>query len=602
MAIGSHPKEGCWYFAMEFKVMKRTLAVLSALLAMPYVVYGQDSINPFGCEGRAQEAGRKLSLKEIPAQADALAQRTEAVDRCTAAELYKRLGDPKASELYEDAIKTSPNEPAYELFYGEYLRLYRGAGQRPLFPRAEEHLLKARGKLLKLLQQAPRTGWPPCSPTQPIWHQCTTDRVQRSLTALYERDGIHVVERKATSADTAVQRPWLFFSPGVRLARSTDDFDQSSDVRDLTSAALFSQNCLPAVSGARRNCGLLSEAQLAEMARVVTPMEADATLRIRYGAAPVVDIFGSARKTENGAINSSQGFYNPNAFSDLKLTDFGFRVEKPFTLTGNTDADLQFSYDHVTREGLIEFQPHDRERIGQFQVYGSLSHYLGPDRINLSYTYVRQNINPTPDLTERSRELMGATVDYQLFRPLPLPGRNANTGLGRHFQTRGIDLIAGFLDDRDRYTGPYPNVITRQDYFVGVNARGFGPVDVTFQPTRYLSRVSNDPTQSNSQYRMAGNVLYRILDEERTPGIPGGRFLGLPVAFVQVVVPFHWDVPRNGLPSFQSKAVGAELWAKFFTDRQIGVTVLGVVGYSRDWFPVLNKDFNLGRIGFSIGF
>jgi hypothetical protein len=338
------------------------------------------------------------------------------------------------------------------------------------------------------------------------------------------------------------------------------------------------------------------------MARVETPMEADSTVRIRYDSAPVVDLVGSARRTEDGAINSASGYFTPDSFSNLKLVDFGIRVEKPFTISGNTDADLQFSYDHVTREGLIEFAPNGRERIGQYQAYGSISHYLGPDRFNLSYIYVRQNINPTPYLTERDRELMGATVDYQIFRPLPLPGRNLNTGLGRYFETRGIDLIAGFLNDHDHYTGPYADVITRKDYFVGVAAKGLGRFDVTIQPTWYSSSVSNDATQYNSQFRMAGSVLLRIKDEERTPGIPSLRFLGMPVAFIQVVVPVHWDIPHTDFTAFESRSVGGELWAKFFTNQKIGVTVLGVVGYSRDWFPVLDKDFNLGRVGLSIGF
>jgi hypothetical protein len=144
---------------------------------------------------------------------------------------------------------------------------------------------------------------------------------------------------------------------------------------------------------------------------------------------------------------------------------------------------------------------------------------------------------------------------------------------------------------REHHTaGPYPDVITRKDYFVGIAAKGLGRLDVTVQPTWYSSRVSIDPTQYHSQFRIAGNVLLRIVHEERAPAIPRFRFLGMPVAFIQFVVPVHWDVPRTDFTAFESRSVGGELWAKFFTGQKISVTVLGVVGYSRDWFPLLNRN------------
>ena len=266
---------------------------------------------------------------------------------------------------------------------------------------------------------------------------------------------------------------------------------------------------------------------------------------------------------------------------------------------------MRFAYHRVDREGLIEFLPQATEKINQFEASGALSQYAGPDRFNLAYTYVRQNIDPevTGQLS-RDREIMGGTATYQIFRPIPLFGRNLETGLGRKFQTRGIDLYGGVLNDDERYpSSPVNNVfVTRRDYFAGINARGLGRMDFTIQPTWYTSSVSNDPSQYNSQLRTQGNLLFRILDEERSGGIPKERFLGLPVAFVQLVVPFHYDTPRQGSDAFRSRRLGAELWVKCFTKSDIGVTMLSVLGYSRQWFPGLNKDLNLLRVGFSVGF
>ena len=589
--------------------MVRAFVCAIWFLAAACILQGQ--ANPYAVENSATNIARNLSLDQMRVRADQLSQSTQANDLCLAAELYKRLGDPRASTLYEKAIAASPDEPAYELFYGDYLRLYRGAGQRPLFPAAEQHLLNARGKLLMLLQ-AGQKSWPACSTRNPIWHQCTMDRVQRSLTALYERDGIQLADRHAENGDMKVERPWLFFSPGGRAGWATDDFDQTSDIRDLTSAFLFANNCLQAPD-LRRLCGKITATQMAGMVRVQTPGEARSNLRIRFGAMPVLDITGLARKTFNGTINSTCpvppqpgvecGFNNPDVFSTLSLVDYGAGIEKPFAVGSITDADLAFTYKHVNRVGLIENHPDDRERIDQYRGYGALSQYLGPDRLNLEYTFVRQNIDPTPDLMRRDRVIQAGSVEYQIFRSLPHGlRRNTNDGLGRHFETRGIDLVAGVLNDKERYKGPEADLITRWDYFAGISAKGLGPVDITFQPTRYSSRVNIDPTESNAQLRLAGNGLIRLLDEERTPTIPSQHFLGMPVAFVQIVVPFHWDVPLVDTKSFESRSIGGELWVKLFTNTKMGVSTLAYAGYSRDVFPLLNKDLNLGRVGLSIGF
>ena len=549
--------------------------------------------NPYVCEGVARDLGRTHSLKKLRAAvADRAGTAKTANDFCTVAELYKRLGDGRAREYYEKAIRTDPGEPVYELFFGDYLRIYHGAAETPLFPEAEKHLIAGLKKLLRL--QQPPDG-------RRDWDTFTAARLKRSLTALYERDGFQLAERVSGGQEpgAATRRPWLFFSPAGQFQRSTGDLDRTSDIRDLTAAALFSENSIAGPSG-RLGRPLTGE-ELAGMARIETPLQAAGTLRVRYGAAPVLDVFATGRRTIDAEVTN---YFQPDRFNDLKLIDFGARIEKPLAIANTTDADLGFSYHRIGREGLIEFYPASKEHLDQYEAFGALSQYVGPDRINLSYTYVRQNIDPEPTgMQSRDRELMGGTFTYQVFRPLSVPGRDSNAGLGRHFETRGVDLLAGILKDKERYpAAPTDVFIRRGDYYAGVAARGLGRLDVTVQPTWYTSRVSDDRSENNSQLRIAGNALIRVLDEERTPDIPKQRFLGMPVAFVQVVVPFHWDTPRGGLGAFQSRGIGAELWTKLFSDGRIGVTVLGVAGYSRDRFPVLDKDFNLVRLGFSVGF
>jgi hypothetical protein len=224
------------------------------------------------------------------------------------------------------------------LIYGDYLRLYRGAGQRPLFQAAEEHLFAARGKLLKLLQRSGTDAFPPCSET--AWNKCTEERVQRSLTALYERDGFHLASWKWKGNDhrADVRRPWLFFSPGVRWEQSNNDFDRTSDIRDRTSEAAFS------ASRSRLNRPL-TQAELDSLVRLMTPLEGAGRLRIRYESAPILDVFVTDRTTGDAQVTN---FYQPGRFNELKLLDFGASLEKPFAISGNTDAVARFAYHRIT--------------------------------------------------------------------------------------------------------------------------------------------------------------------------------------------------------------------------------------------------------------
>src|SRR5258707_1104583 len=145
---------------------------LLMFIAIGLCAYGQEQQNPFAAEGTAQDMGHNDSQAQLRSDADRLADNARtAVESCTVAELYKRLGDKKARRFYQKAIDTDPDEPAYELLYGDYFRLYRGAGQRPQFPEAERHLFLAKAKLDRLEPKKRRD-----------WDAATAERLQRSLT------------------------------------------------------------------------------------------------------------------------------------------------------------------------------------------------------------------------------------------------------------------------------------------------------------------------------------------------------------------------------------------------------------------------------------
>lgn len=190
------------------------------------------------------------------------------------------------------------------------------------------------------------------------------------------------------------------------------DVDRTSDVRDLTSAAAFSKSWLNRP---------LTQAELKALVRPMTPLEGTGRMRSGYQSAPIVDFFATKATTDDAGVTDS---YRPNSFNDINLPHFGVAIEKPFVISGNTDALLRFAYHRVNRDGLIEFLPRSREHISQYEASSALSNYVGPDRLNLSYIDI--NLGAT-NLQKPDREIISGTPTYQIFRPLSWTNANGAT-------------------------------------------------------------------------------------------------------------------------------------------------------------------------------
>jgi hypothetical protein len=475
------------------------------------------------------------------------------------AEVMKCLGDPRAVDHYEGATVAEPDEPGYELFYADGLE--------------KTHRLRQPGA------------------TACAWDDDVAGRLDRGVVALYQEDGLPVLTwRSAVAGSDPVERPLLFLGGLVRHARATGDLDQSSDVRDYSSEAAFAQ------SRVRRNAALDPD-QLRQMIRAREPFETVVRARLRYKDMPALDGFLTSRRTVGAQVTD---FFEPFAFSDLRLTGYGFSATKPFTAGHGIDVRLEAGFRKVRREGLIEFLPDTPEDVRQLDVRAAISRYAGPDRVTASLTFAHQDITPGLDLLPaRDRTLASATFTYQIFRRLGA----RETTFGRRFETRGIDLFAGTLHDREAFPAAVAAddvVARRRDYFVGVAARGLGRFDVTVQPTFFTARVDSDPSQDNSQYRTHLSVLYRIVDEEARPrSAMGGP--GMHLAFLHVVVPIAHDVARTGLDAFESYRAGVELHAKFFSAARRGVTFLASVRYEFQRYYALDRNLNLFGAGVSMG-
>jgi hypothetical protein len=573
------------------------LLFLSPVVLAQRVERGEDKELTLGLVENSRKLARNMSLSALSAYIKRRLDDPRAQNGSgyfLTAELMRQTGDYRAQDFYEKAIAADDAQPGYEFFYAEYLRNFRGP-QRPLFPGAEKHYFAALGKL----EQWYRTH-PSARDTLDNLDELGR-RIERGLITLYQQDGLPLLSRRAEpgASAPALATPFAFLSTVNRFAVSPTDFDEVHDVRDFTSEALF------AASATRLNRDL-TEDELRAIVRSKQPLATFDRLRFRYHNWPVLDLFYQHRKIEQAQITN---FFEPDRFNKVKLDEFGVAVEKPFNVAPYFDFALRGAYHRIRRQGVVEFLPATEEDINQFEGTAAVSRFFGPDKANLEFTYVFQDINPaTPNPPTRDRKIIAATLNYQILRPLKFLRRPYE----QQFSTRGLHLFGGIVEDKERFGVV---VVRKHDYFVGTSLNGLGQFDITVQPGIFTSAVSADTSQHNSQYRTDINVRWRILDEETTPGIPSRKILGLRPAFLHLVVPFKQDVALEGPNAFANFKLGVGLSAKLFrtafrepsleagaSHRFTGTTFLLGLRYDYQRFYRLDKSLNLLSLDLSMGF
>ena len=141
------------------RILSRPILVFLILLFCAHSGYGQSSSKGpkkdlFATTEEAIQLRRTMSVSAMKFLINQRVDDKEAQsasDFVLTAELMKQIGDYRAQDYYEKAIKADEAEPGYELFYADYLRNFRGPS-RPLFPEAERHYFEALRKYLKLAQ------------------------------------------------------------------------------------------------------------------------------------------------------------------------------------------------------------------------------------------------------------------------------------------------------------------------------------------------------------------------------------------------------------------------------------------------------------------
>ena len=552
------------------------LAVLSLLLAASPSARGQEPAdeqeNPFAqydeVSALARARGYRGIKLEIKSALSSHARNAQTYLRI--AELMKRAGDARAEVYYAKAIEADGAEPAYELFYADDLRNFRGAG-RPLFSVAEKHYLRALEKLGRIEKRR-------------AWDKETRKRVERGLVALYQEDGMPVVlsRRDGGVSPEPIVRPLLSIGSSNKLAQLTGDFDNGDDVRAFTSEALLA---------ASRRGADLSDGELRGLVRVKNQGETLERLRVRHGAWPAFDFYYKHREVARAQVTN---FFEPDKLNNVYVDAYGVGVEKSVGVARNLDLFMRGDYVHVRRKGLIEFLPDAHEDVNQLEARAAVSRFFGPDKAIFEAAYVFQDIDQSaPVKVRRGRHIAAATFTYQLLRFA------SGAAYRNRFSTRGIHLFAGIANDRERFGSV---ALVKQDYFAGVSLKGLGAYELTVQPTVFTSKIAGDVNgRKNSQYRTNLSLLWRIKDEEDEPGLPE-KLRPLTPAFVHLVLPFRHDVAIHGPNKFENYSAGVVIYAKLFTTGARRTTFLTSAGYNFQRFPKLNKNLNLLSCSFSIGF
>lgn len=574
------------------RLVPRTLCVTVALIliAAAPAHLGAQSVS---CADEAEAARGAKSPSQLRESIAALRDRAEglslttrerALHYCVIAELMQRLGDPQAREFYgkalREALDSDPAGAEYALLFADYLRNIRGPRQ-PLHSEAERFYHEA----LRTLAQSPSIG--------PAERDRLGTRIRRGLISLYERDGMPLLGKIG-----GTHPPFLFFSSQATFARLLDDPDEIDEARDFTSEAMF------AASRDRLNRPLTRE-ELRALVRIKEHVETFSRLRARVYDLPALDVYWQYRDVDNAQITN---FFLPTRFNDVTVSLFGGGLEKAFDAYPLADILVRADVRQIRREGLVEFRRRATEDVLSLVGKTVLSRFIGPDKISLETSVVRDDIdqNVATPITRRVF-IVAPTLRYELFRPLfgdPFAAR---------FEPRRSELYLGASFNTETF-GTVD--VQKNDYFVGFSLKDFRglskdqSLDITIQPTLFTSERSGtdasrrpvDPLE-NRQYRTAVTLLYRLIDEEKTikPTTKPTTIPSLP--FLHLVLLGSHDTAVQGPRDFESFRAGVGLDAKLIAEwLQGGTTFLASARYEFQRFYHLNRDEHLFSVSLKMGF
>ncbi|MEM9454688.1 MAG: hypothetical protein AAGF11_10950 [Myxococcota bacterium] len=375
----------------------------------------------------------------------------------------------------------------------------------------------------------------------------------------------------------------------VSLNRETNDFWELSDTRRFTSERQLAQS---------RSPDPLTREEIRGIVRAPLRYELTPRLRLRQNTLGAVDLRYRFARLHDALITD---FSEPAARNDITLDELGASWTRTFAAYPAADLRVELGYVRQRRVGVVEQQPDQVEGVDV--VHGSLfaSRYLGPDKLTAGWTQVYFGI---PDLTDgpvdqrqRQRTIGVGFVDFATYRPLRLSQLQNGTFARRRTSTRGWHVFGLARLDDERFGA---TVIHRRNWGGGTSFKGWQGFDFTGMAlalsgrTEVLDRVRDD--LSNSQLRAQLRVLYRLIDPERTPGVPRS-----PLDMLLLVVPARHDWVTAGPDEYANARTGIELWGRLALTRLRGATLLVTTGAYWQYFYPIDRQLWLARLDIRLG-
>ncbi|GEM_PF-5955203 len=640
--------------------------------------------NDFSCIGESESYIKEMDMGLLNKTIDARLAKGDSLtanDHCVIAELMKKTGDTRAPGEYEKAIAADPDAAGYELFYAQYLRWTLGP-RYPIWQESKVHYNRALEKVAKYKEKGELLHY----------QQVIEDWSERGIIDLHESDGIVLndsPEKAPSHYELGYATLNCFNFAESECGEGDLDKQKVDAVRDYAGEHMFARSLWRAGP-----VGFDLNGVQKKLLRTKVFEETKHRLRLRTPAA-TFDVFYAYKHGEDAIIHNYYfpKSYKPNKvdstgkpvtdtaafdndpFAPVVVHEYGASIVRPLNFNPFAEFLLTGTVRYIERQGTVEFfgQPPQGgavppktsgggigffgkgyadngvavERMNQYELGVDWSRFVGPDKILNQNFALYQDISDWQFAQEgvtldRKRYIWASKLDYAFYRPISFPW-------GRMY-TRGWHWRVGAFQDKEFWGSSYG---LKEDYYLGTELRGIGGWDLTLQSTLMRHTIywppENDPfttdeirrdsvIQKNtlrSQYhRLNLTPLFRIVDEEVTPGMPRAGFLGLRPAFVNVCFPFRWDYELEGpgdgalvvrdtlsvdaaghsietdtrtlaagtVPGYSNVYGGVELWTKLIHNSMRPMSFIFMAGvYYEDYYDIKVGRF-LGTTRLYLGF
>ena len=604
--------------------LKGRISCFLAVIALMVIMTGQsqaapgERLDPYACvwftnqidpQDYDEEIERRLNTP--PAEGDP----DHRYNVCVLAELMKRAGDSRAERYYQKSINLNPDEPAFELFYADYLLFVRGV-RDGLVVRAGKHYSRAREKIAYMQAQG---KWGEKNDER------TRQEVQRGLFYLYRPDGIPLTFLGG--------EPGAFFSTINEVRQDTVSFDyQWVDSRSFSSEALYAQ------SNIRLNRPL-TNSELRRIARTKLGVVSSNRLRFRLGNIRAIDLTFRYLRFNDSRIPT---FFAPTDFRNDVGYEYGIGIQQDFQLPLGVDLFISGSAKLARRTTSAEttsplfIGASAKEDIRIYEAIIGASRQVGAGKILGEFGYLHQNWEPGFNwnrIDTYSGRLVYQSRLFGLNRFI-LDGYFAFQDVSRsRFHPENKDMrsfraqatyefpVPAFLFaqriDRGEFTTGYGNAIRligsgnelKQDEIFGQLVlrgiefgNGLNAFDIRYRSSYYISDVDDDPSQKHTEWRNEIIIGYRLVDKAEVNWLPGSHALIQP-ALVNLEFPVRHDGVVRGLREFANYRAGVQIKGDFISNiTPVPFAFYGTVGYAYERLYHLKEDFHIFQVRLGTGF